>query len=224
MLEASIRGRVRGNGSRPMYGDGSPQPFDITPGGEQIVAAGLPQNAALVSLGNSWIAMDPTPRAPVVAVPTTAALIGLWNGEPEGTGKSYIIDAVVLLVAANTAAVQNHGILFNNAFQRVDTAIANTLTPRGMRGLRVYNGNGRVAVGLTLDATNGIAANWFPCASSFANSNTPQIGQTLFHPLNGSIIVPPKGQISLTCIAGATTASSVNLGLVWHEAYVPPTA
>jgi hypothetical protein len=87
---------------------------------------------------------------------------------------------------------------------------------------RAYDGSARVAVGITIDADNGVAANWQPLGSSPAHQNTPQIGTTLDVDLKGKIILPPGGQLALTVLAGAATATSVQLGVRWHELVLPP--
>jgi len=207
---------------RPNFGEGVEKPPYINQRGEQLVAAGLPPLTSLVALGDSWMAKTATAAAPVIAIPTTGSLIALYNAEPEN-GKSYVIDSLFLLVVANTAAVQSHCLLANLA-PNPSTIVAPAIgiTPNPMRGSRAYGGLARVAVGLALDATNGVAANWFPLGPSIPNSNTPQIGSAIDWPLDGSIIVPPKGLFALTALAGAATASSVQIGFRWHELLLPP--
>lgn len=198
---------------------GSPPAQNVR--GETLVAQGLPPNTMLTSLGRSYWASTTTAAAPVIAIPTTAALIGLWNGESGAQAKSYVIDSVFVVVVAATAAVQAVGILANVSTQGVQTALANTITPRGLLANRPYVGTARVAVGITLDATNGVAANWMPLGTSSAPSNTTQIGQTLDIDVKGEIIIPPGGQLALSVLSGAATASSVQVGVRWHELYLP---
>lgn len=218
-MDTTSHGRVRHN-AIPAFGEGTDNPLQLNMRGEQIVANAMPLNAQLVSMGGSYQASTTTAAAPVIAVPTTAALLGLWNGENDN-GKSYVIDSIFAYVVANTAAVQSMGLLANVSIQPVLTALANTIAPRALRANRPYVGAARVAVGITLDAASGVASNWFPMGQSVANSNTPQIGQIIEVPVNGLIILPPKGQLALTVLAGAATASSVQLGVRWHEMQLP---
>ena len=211
---------VRGS-YQPNYPEGVDEQPQLNNRGEQIVSAGLPPLAQLASLGNSYWASTTTAAAPVIAIPTTAALIGLWNGEPAG-GKSYIIDSLFVVQVAVTAAIQNVGILANIALQRVDTALANTIAPRNMYSTLPYRGRGRVAVGITLDAANGIAANWMPMGTTAAPAGSLQIGTVVDCDVKGGIIIPPGGQLALSAIAGAATASSIQIGFRWHEVILPP--
>ena len=219
-LDTKILATVRGS-YQPIFAEGSDEQPQLNTRGELLVSQGLPPLATLVNAGNSYMASTTTAAAPVVAIPTTAALIGLWNGEA-ANGKSYIIDSIFVIQTAVTAAVQNVGILVNVALQPVLTALANTITPRNLRSTLGYRGMGRVAVGITLDATNGIAANWFPVGTTPSAQNTLQIGTTVDVNVNGMFVIPPGGQIALTALAGAATATSVQIGLRWHEVVLPP--
>lgn len=210
---------VRGS-QQPNYAEGADEQPQLSARGEQLVVQGLPSLTALVQTGNSYWAGTTTAAAPVVAIPTTAALIGLWNGEPDN-GKSYIIDSVWVVQVVVTAAIQNVGLLGNISQAQIPTAIANTIVPRPLRAGLAYRGAARIAVGITLGALDGVAANWVPLGSTGAGQNTLQVGTMVDVPINGGIIIPPKGQFSLTALAGAATASSIQLGFRWHEAVLP---
>jgi hypothetical protein len=219
-MMTKILAAVRGS-QQPNYAEGTDEQPQLNNRGEQIVANGLPLLAQLVNSGNSYWAGTTTAAAPVVAIPTTAALIALWNGEPDN-GKSYIIDSVWVVQVVVTAAIQAMGILANVSQAQIPTAITNTITPRPLRGNLPYRGAGRVAVGITLGAVDGIAANWMPIGTVAAPANTLQVGTITDVDLKGLIIIPPKGQLSLTALAGAATASSIQIGFRWHEALLPP--
>lgn len=218
-IDVKNTGLVRG-APRPFYPEGADEDVGLGTGGEILIAQSLPDLAITALSGDSWQVRATTAAAPVAAIPTTAALIGLWNGEP-ANGKSYVIDSVFLVTVANTAAIQAMSILANVSKQAVLTALANTLTPLPLYANRTYGGKARVDVAITLDGTNGVAANWNPLGSSVAAQNTPQIGTTLDIDVRGKIIIPPGGQLALTCLAGAATASSVHLGIRWHEVRLP---
>lgn len=216
--------RVRG-GAQPYLSEGTDAPPHINIRGEQICSNGLPLHTQLVALGNSFQVMTATAAAPVVAIPTTAALLGLWNGEADN-GKWLVIDSVFALTVASTAAQQSMSILCNVSAALIPTAIANTLTPRALRAGGQYRGNARAAVGVTLNATDGVATNWFPVGSTppAIAGATNNIGTSMDIDVKGRILIPPKGQLSLTVISSAATASSVQLGVRWHELLLPPSS
>lgn len=117
--------------------------------------------------------------APVIAVPTTATLISLWNGEPDG-GASYVIDSVFVHQIVVTAAIQNVGILLNVSGAPI-TSLAGTYTPVPLRaGAASYSGLATVGAAVALNATDGTAARWFPAGTTPAPANTLQIGPSVF--------------------------------------------
>jgi hypothetical protein len=181
--------------------------------GELLQTPALPQDTTIVAQQNSWFAKTATAAAPVTAIPTTAALIGLWNGS---SNKYYVMDSAFFSVVADTAAVQNLSLLGNVSVQAVLTALANTITPKPLYAGASYAGSARVAVGITLDATNGVAADWVTLGGS-VGSNTVGIGCAVDVNLRGGIILPPNHQFALTVLAGASTATSVQVGFRWHE-------
>ena len=220
-MKNTIYMSVRGS-QQPNYAEGTDEQPQLNTRGEQIIAQGLPPLCQLVGAGNSYQVATTTAATPVVAIPTTAALIGLWNGEPDN-GKTYVIDSVFALVVASTAAQQTMSILGNLSLAQIPTAIANTLTPRCLRAGLPYRGAARVAVGITLNATDGVAANWFTIGNNPPQiaGATNNIGSALDFNCNGMFIVPPKNQFSLTVIAPVATASSIQVGFRWHEIQMP---
>lgn len=192
--------------------------------GQRAVAQWLPPLTQLVSAGRTFQARSTTGAAPVTAIPSTACLLGLWNGEPDN-GKSYIIDSVFAMRITTAAAFQEMTILTNCSIQRITTAIANTIIPRCMSGMRIgYGGNARVAVGVTLAAADGGATtNWHPVGNNHnISGGAANLGGTREVDVRGRYIIPPKCQFSLSVIAPVATASSVVVGVRWHEAVLPP--
>src|SRR3990167_4677865 len=120
---------VAGAKNPPNYGNGTDVRISATNRGEVLTVAGLPPYTRLVSAGQSWSAKTATAAAPVTAIPTTASLIQLWNGDP---AKSYVMDSAFILVTAATAAVQAYGLLMNIGTAPVVAAIADTIAPLPM--------------------------------------------------------------------------------------------
>lgn len=216
-MDASIMAEVRA-GQPVNFTDGESL-AQINNRGDLLVAQSVPIGVELARLGNSYMAQTAA-VAPVVAVPTTATLISLYNGETGLQAKSYIIDSLFVMQVVVTAAIQNVGILVNQAFSP-PTVPTGTITPRCLRGLKNYGGAARVGAAVAIDATNGVVGNWFPWGSTGPGQNTLQVGTILDVPADGKLIVPPGGLLALTAIAGTATASSVILGLRWHEVLVP---
>lgn len=219
-MDTTIQAEVRGS-AQPNMGEGVIGNVMMNNRGELLTTQGLPPLTSIVNRGASWWARTSTAAAPVVAIPTTAALIGIWNGEPD-SGKSYVIDSVFVIQVAVTAAVQNIGILANISLSKIPTAIANTIAPLPLKGGARYGGAAKIAVGITLNAEDGAVANWMPLGPTPSPSNTLQIGTIVDYDVKGKIIIPPGGQFSLSALAGAATATSIQIGFRWHEVMMPP--
>lgn len=193
--------------------------------GQQISSFGTRDYAQLVSQGHCYQARATTGAAPVTAIPSTACLLGLWNGEPDN-GKSYVILSVFVCRIATSAAFQECTILTNCSLQTIPTAIANTIIPRPMAGNRIgYGGNARVAVGITLAAAaGGATTNWHPagCSAHQIASGAANTGGGYEVDVKGRYIIPPKCQFSLSVIAPVATAASVSVGVRWAEVVLPP--
>lgn len=211
-IELPVRGVI------PNFGEGVQAPPMLTSAGEQLVAQGLPALASIVAAGDSWMART-TALAPVIAIPSTAALFALYNGEAQ---KSLIIDSAFLTVVVVTAAVQGHGLLMNVSTAKSATAPAGTaLTPLPMRANQAFSGAEQAMHTATLTAAaGGAATNWVPIGRGTVPSNTLQIGSCIDVPL-GNIIIPPGGIFALTALAGAATAASVHVGCRWHKRILP---
>lgn len=206
--------RARGS-SNPAYGEGASVDGLVHSAGGLLVAQDLPARAARVLQGESYQVITATAAAPVTAIPTTASLLELQNLD---SSKHYVIDEAFVLVVAATAAIQAMGILLNVGLI-AKAAIAQTLTIRCTKGGKAYGGSGAAAVGTTIAAAaGGVASNWLPYGPSPTPVNTTQVGQVMVARINGGIVLPPGGvSLGMSVISGAATATSVQLGLRWHE-------
>lgn len=211
--EARMRALVRGL-TVVFEPDGSEEGrVQMTRRGELLTAGGLPPLAEISRLGNSWQAILATPVAPVTAIPTTAMLIGLYNGEPAG-GKSYLVQKVLCLTVALTAAQQLATPLINlsTAAPAVPTGV---ITPKATRtGKGPYGGKALVPTGGTLAVS---ADGWFPVGTPGGSGAASTFGQNVDGLVDGLYIVTPGQMMNVSAISTAATASSILLGFVWHE-------
>lgn len=197
--------------------EGARAPVFANNRGDQLVANALPANTELVRMGNSYQAITSTAATAGTAFPTTTALWTLWNGEQQGTGRAYVIDAVFWTkIIVDTTQVEAGPTMFcmNNKSLPI-TAITGTLTPISLSGRRNYAGRGLVGVGQAV--TNDT---WFPCGTTSAGIVPAIAGsgwQSAEYPINGTYIVPPGGAFSLALAEITATASKFQLGARWHE-------
>jgi hypothetical protein len=193
------------------YPGGDNQPPAINGRGDLICVEGMPFLAETVRAGNSYVGFSAL-QTPVNAVPTTTAGVSLWNGEGAG-GKSYVIDSIVLFNGVTQALATNFQMMVMINVGAVATPSGGTaITPKGFTG-KPYGGLAKVGSGTTV--VNDV---WVGFGSSLVVQNTANFGATLDVPVNGLYIVKPNGAFSIAgLVANTPVATSVQLGIRWHE-------
>ena len=205
-LVTVLKGLVRG-------GDDAERRVELSPGGDLVMAQGLPPYAEMSRQGEGWSVISTAAAAALVVRPSTVALITLWNGEANPGGKSYIIDR---LFAHNLVGVANNSYglwatIHPAGMAKPTTVIAASATN--------YVGNtGKLYVGLAIakvDMTVGDNG-WFPWGVSGHTITVTTPGQQIEARVEGRLIVPPQGGISVTVVATAI-GSTFTCGLSWYE-------
>lgn len=206
-LPVEITGGVRGTGQPPRL-SGAAVPA-INERGELLVALGLPTQAEVVRYGESYVSLQATAVAPVVALPTTTAQLSLWNGEPDG-GKSYAIDSLICMCAVSASAATGIGFAGLINAGRVALPSGTLLTPRGLSG-RPYGGQGKVILAATV--TDDL---WHPIGTSVVGPAS-QIALNVEQPVNGLYLLRPGHLFSLAVLANTASTITVKMGIRWHE-------
>lgn len=206
--EVSVYGRIRGL-NPDNFQEGSEQQARLNSRGEIILAQGLPPEAEVARLGQSYVCMG-SAVAPVAALPTTAAHLSLWNGEIVG-GKSYIISAVGSLCTTTVAAAASASLLAHLG-TAAEANPAGALVIKGMSG-KIYRGQGNAKASVTI-ANSGV---WHPVGPCVQTANTANIGIGVYQDVYGRYIVPP-GQIFSLATINATAAGAFAPFIIWHEA------
>lgn len=161
--------------------------------------------------------------AAVVALPTTAAMLSIYNGEPDG-GRSYVIDRVWGLRIVSTTAIASQAALIGCLGQ---SRVASLGTLSGLP-LNALNGNGgkdsRLQSFLTavaLDAVTGVTGNWrvLPGQTGGLKISTGAAtvgGDFVNAEVNGRIIVPPGRAFGVHVFA-PLVAETFLCGIEAHE-------
>jgi len=191
-----------------------PQSVDLNAIDDVLVAQGLPAYTEMTRRGFGFQVIATSALAGLVVRPSTTAALTLYNGESTG-GKSYIVDRIFThcLVSDN---VQGRFMLWACIHPAGMTAPASELAASatnmtGMSG-RTYSGNG--VVNLALACTDN---GWFPVSTSTDFEPTGVLpGAGIVVPIEGRLIVPPTGAISLQVVTSHTDATYVT-GLSWWE-------
>lgn len=204
--------RVRGSDLGDVASGGADLQPNCNGRGDSIVALGLPPQAEIVRMGESYVVTQATAVAPVAALPTTTAQLTLWNGEPD-TGRVYVIDSVFAIVVVSAAAASAIGIAaMLNAGKK--TGPTGTLTPKGLAG-HPYRGKGTVS--LAQAVTDDL---WHPLGPSVVGPAS-QVGMMIDYPVKGLYLVPPGHMFSTAVLANTATTITVRQGIRWHEVRMP---
>ena len=217
VAQHKIGARVRGADAGAYAENRDTEQFHINSLGDQLMVEGLPQQAELVRLGDSWQVLGAASTG-LTAVPSTAGLLTLWNGEP-GNGKFYAIDSVTATkiiadVTTNDLATVWAQIIRPPMATPTDAALA----IRSLSGRYTYGGRGR-----TVASSTTLANRWEPIgmipnqAAAIAGSTWAQADIRLL----GRFIIPPGGAFTLHASEVTATASTFRFCIRWHEVLVP---
>lgn len=217
VAQHKIGARVRGAEAGTYAENRDTEQFHINSLGDQIVSEGLPQQTEIVRLGDSWQVLGAASTG-LTAVPSTAGLLTLWNGEP-GNGKFYAIDSVtatkiIVDVTTDDIATVWAQIIRPPMATPTDAALA----IRSLSGRYTYGGRGR-----TVASSTTIAARWVPIGmvpnptAAIAGSAWAQVDI----PLYGRFVVPPTAAFTLTASEVTATASTFRFCIRWHEVLAP---
>jgi hypothetical protein len=190
---------------------------------ELLVANAASPYAELVRPGRAFEVHCTAAIAAVVALPTTAALLSLWNGEQDG-GRSYVIDRVWALRIASTTAIASQAALIGCLGQ---TRVASLGAASGLpaNALNSNNGKDTRAVSylnaVALDAVTGVVGNWRVLPGQTGgvkiSAGAATVGGDFINAeVNGRIIVAPGRAFGMHVFA-PLVAETFIAGIEWHE-------
>lgn len=220
MQEIEVLGRIR----KPLEGIdvdgvGLSKQITLTQQLEQLIAAGAAPYQEINRMGRSFYVNTVVAIGAVVAIPTTAHMLAIYNNYPDN-GRCLIIDSVAAINVVSTAVAAQAGIICN--IGQVDESAPTDagLTIKKLNGMGAgTNDTGiRTILNATaLPVTTGLAANWFPIGMNAGKpgvAGTP--GYQIWAPVDGRIIVPPGRYFAMHVLAnvvGETFLAYIN----YHE-------
>ncbi len=195
---------------------GVPQDVQGSESGDMFIQYGSADYEEITRDGYAFTAITTTATAPVIAVGTTTAGIGLYNSAADG-GKSLIIDAVFAICVTTEAALGQASLIYVVGQTRV-AALAGGIVIRKANGMGPTTESVALATegGAILDAVTGVAIGWMPIGSVVYHMVASLVGANLWADVGGRIIVPPGRQFGLTVLEADVTATW-NCGVAWHE-------
>ena len=220
MASTEVRAYVRGI-LRAVMNEGTDQNIFMTTGGELIIAQGLPSETELARQGNGWAVIGSAVTA-VAAIPTTAAHLSLYNGNPV---KSLVIAAVGSFGTTTVAAAANFSVFARNDVPGANANPAGALIITGLSGKQYpvgansFGANAKASVALAaIGAGNNVA--WMPVGPSVTTPNTTTVGIAVHAECYGRWIVQPGGIFSLATVA-QTAAGTMQPYLYFYEVNLP---
>lgn len=217
-MDANLIARVRQilqavDGGSP----GDVQVLSLTEQYELLVALASSPYEETVRIGRAFETHTTGAVAAVVAVPTTANLLSIYNAEPDG-GRSLIVDRVWALMAAGTAAAGQGTLIGCLGQTRVAALTSAALAINALNGL---GGKDTKLINSTtaLDAVTGVVANWRVLPGQEGGQKvgagaTP--GVFIDCQVNGRIIVPP-GRLFAVHVLADVVGSTFTVGIETHE-------
>lgn len=208
-----ICGRIRGPEPGNYPENREEEEVHLNNAGDFLVSQGLPSKAEIVRMGNSWQVLGAASTG-LTAVPSTAGLLTIWNGE-QGNGNHLVIDSVqatkvIIDVTTNDLATVWAQIIRPPMAAPTDAA----LTIRSLSGRYSYGGRVRTVASSTTLANRWEAIGQVPNqTAAIAGSAWVQAGIDLL----GRFIVPPGGAFTLTASEVTATASTFRFAIRWHE-------
>ena len=180
--------------------------------GNLLVATGLPPYTEVARQGKLWSVIQTTATAALVVRPSTVAAITVWNGEGSG-GKSYIIDRLFTnnLVGLGNAEFGLWACIHPAGMTKPTADIAASATNLVSGRGTLYSGLATVDVGATV-VDNG----WFPWGMMGSTITVTTPGGVISALVEGRLVVPPQGAISLQVTATAVGATFCS-GVSWIE-------
>jgi hypothetical protein len=197
----------------------SPIEVTLTQQLELLIAQATAPYQEFVRPGRAFWTGTTVAVAGVVAIPTTAIMLALFNNDPDG-GRSLVVDWVAASGVAKTAAAgqqQLLGLIGQLRETAPTTAGLSVKRRNGMGGAASDTCALTTVGGTALPATTGLAANWFPLGPAVGSPGaaaTP--GHGAYHAVKGDIIVPPGRYFAmhvLSDVVGSTYQGFIG----WHE-------
>lgn len=218
MSEIAVLGKVRGINVDQLEEQQSEEiQIAVNAQAELIHANAAAYNQENARGGRSfWVANAiGTPVAAVTAIPTTAAILSIYNNEPDG-GRSYVIDYVWAFNVAVTAVT-----IFHSGMIGLLGQVREAIPTAGAPVIKSSHGMGKLdtrcrPVVAALPAGTGLAAHWFPIGETWINSVVTLPGHAMINDCQGRYICPPGRYFAVHVISSITTNTYI-MGIGWTE-------
>lgn len=196
---------------------GVPRDLGANEVGDALVAQADAPYTEVTRGGHAFIVRNTVAVAAVIAIPTTAIGMALYNTAADG-GRSIIIDAMFAVQAAGGAVLYQAGIIYCLGQIRAAQPANSAMLPVKLNS----NGSATDTVAFTtiggtaLDGTTGAAINWFSAGRNTSTVVASLPGMQMWVPIDGRIVVAPGRYCAIHVLASAVGAT-FQTGFMWHE-------
>ena len=214
--KVQITGQVRGIDIDRIYPTDDFQQICLSGQGDQLHAMSAAPYAEISRLGRTYWTNTTTAVATVVAMPTTAQIISIFNNEPDG-GRSYIINQVWAMFVASTGSIAHASLVACLGQVREATPAQAAIVMKNVDGFQKFDTQVRVIIAATaLPSTTGFAGNWFPVTDAINACVTSLPGFQKVFNIDGRYIVPPGRYFALHAVSNVTNVTA-QVGISWTE-------
>lgn len=175
--------------------------------GNLLVTQGRPAYAEMSRLADGWTVQTTTLFAPLVAIPTTVAILEAHNN---GNRIAVVRDLFAMHVLA-TAAVQTHAIYAMVSTKKaIPTLTALAVNSLNGKELKTPTATSELVTGV---GTAVIPNGWRPYGN-LQNFNLAAAlpGESWSVPIDGKLTIPPGASLCLHMMGTLATASSFQMG------------
>ena len=193
---------------------GTEKNLEASESGELLVAQSGSKYEEITRSGLAFSVINTTAVAGVVALPTTACSIGLYNSAPDG-GRSMIVDALFAISIVSHSTLSQRGLIWYMGDER-EAALTQALNPRKLNGLGPNTDTVAICAAGGAIMTSGAAELWFPIGPTANEGVVSLPGTVLWVPVDGRIIIPPGRQFGAN-VWTSNVEDTYNVGVMWHE-------
>ncbi len=185
---------------------------EIEPGADRqknlLVAAGNPSYAEVRRRGDGWTVQTVTLFAPLTAIPTTTAILELYNNSKD---KQLVVSDLFASHILSSTIVQSHAIYAMVTTQK-DIPSFTALSVHSLSGKEVKVTTATSEL-ITDIGSTVIANGWRPwgVVQNFG-LGAATAGESWSVPVDGKLSVPPGAALALHVVGSINTASSFQVG------------
>lgn len=197
------------------YAEGTPTNVGLTVDGSLKTSQTLPSRHELAKAGRiyCWSSATATAKAPVTAIPTTAAIFALYNGNPAGLG-----GLALSILGFSYFQVSGTAGLGAAIIAGVSPTIQAAAVTSATNAIKTSTSGSARASAATFGTDITLAGT--PAWNVWGGSNQPaavQVGAGVYVPVNGELLVPAGFCLGMSVLSPVGTTALYGMTVVYAE-------